>query len=376
MEGRPDDGLSRVAGELCSRVRVEMAKRIVGKDELVRGILMGIVAGGHVLLEGVPGLAKTLAAKTFAEIAGLGFGRIQFTPDLLPADITGSMVYEQATGRFVQRRGPVFANVILADEVNRAPAKVQSALLEAMEERQVTIGDASLALPEPFFVIATQNPIEHEGTYPLPEAQLDRFLVKVRAVYPSADEEERIVRRNAVEKQAGVDRVLGPKEIGLLREAAESVRFDDALAAYAVRIVRATRPSGGESGRAGSESARMGDRAGAEAARARETRPSAAVRGAKADLLSAGPMDLPRDAARDLARWVEYGASPRASIHLFRCARISALLDGRSYVLPEDVKACAPEVLRHRIVLSYEAEAEGIDADAVIARVLSTLTLP
>jgi MoxR-like ATPase len=338
LESRPDTELSREAGALCSRVRAEMAKRIVGKDEVVRGILMGIIAGGHVLLEGVPGLAKTLAAKTFAEIAGLAFGRIQFTPDLLPADITGSMIYEQATGRFVPRRGPVFANVILADEVNRAPAKVQSALLEAMEERQVTIGDTSLALPEPFFVLATQNPIEHEGTYPLPEAQLDRFLVKVRATYPRAAEEERIVRRVAGEKQASVERVLGAKEIALLRTAAEAVRVDEALAAYAVRIVRATRP------------------------RAREA----------ADLAH----ELPADLSRDVSRWVEYGASPRASIHLYRCARISALLDGRSYVLPEDVKSSAPAVLRHRVVLSYEAEAEGIEADEVVARVLSTLTLP
>ena len=356
MESTPDTGLSREAGELCGRVRAEMAKRIVGKDEIVRGILMGIIAGGHVLLEGVPGLAKTLAAKTFAEIAGLAFGRIQFTPDLLPADITGSMVYEQATGRFVPRRGPVFANIILADEVNRAPAKVQSALLEAMEERQVTIGDATLALPEPFFVLATQNPIEHEGTYPLPEAQLDRFLVKVRVSYPSAAEEERIVRRIAGEGPVSVERVLGAQEIAVLQAAAEAVRVDEALAAYAVRIVRATRPHS------------------REAVAGRETpgtREASARRGA-ADLSH----DLPADLSRDIARWVEYGASPRASIHLFRCARISALLDGRSYVLPEDVKAAAPDVLRHRVVLSYEAESEGIGADAVIARVLSTLALP
>jgi MoxR-like ATPase len=342
VEQQPDPGLSREAelsraaeltreaGALCARVRSEMAKRIVGKDEIVRGILTGVIAGGHVLLEGVPGLAKTLAAKTFAEIAGLAFGRIQFTPDLLPADITGSLVYEQSDGRFVPRRGPVFANILLADEVNRAPAKVQSALLEAMEERQVTIGDSSLPLPEPFFVLATQNPIEHEGTYPLPEAQLDRFLIKVRATYPSAEEERLIVRRIGGEAPAAVERVLGVKEIAFLRHAALAVRVDDALADYAVRVVRATRP--------GSET---------------------------------------RDAmARDIARWLEYGASPRASIHLFRCARASALMDGRSYVLPEDVKAMAPEVLRHRVVLSYEAEAEGVGADAVIARILGALSLP
>jgi MoxR-like ATPase len=332
-----------------------MAKRIVGKDEIVRGILMGVISGGHVLLEGVPGLAKTLAAKTFAEIAGLSFGRIQFTPDLLPADITGSMVFEQATGRFAPRRGPVFANIILADEVNRAPAKVQSALLEAMEERQVTIGDSCLALPEPFFVLATQNPIEHEGTYPLPEAQLDRFVVKVRASYPSLAEEERIVRRVAGDKPLPVERVLGAREIAMLKAAAESVTVDEALAAYAVRVVRATRPRSRAH----------------ESAEGREPRETVGRR-APAD----GPSEVPGDLARDIARWVEFGASPRASIHLFRCARISALLDGRTYVLPEDVKSSAAEVLRHRIVLSYEAEAEGIGADAVIARVLLTLSLP
>jgi MoxR-like ATPase len=326
-----------------------MAKRIVGKDEIVRGILTGVIAGGHVLLEGVPGLAKTLAAKTFAEIAGLSFGRIQFTPDLLPADITGSLVYEQSTGRFAPRRGPVFANIVLADEVNRAPAKVQSALLEAMEEHQVTMGDAALPLPEPFFVLATQNPIEHEGTYPLPEAQLDRFLIKVRATYPSAEEEERIVRRIGGGAPAAVERVLGAREIDLLRAALEAVRVDDALAAYAVRIVRATRPERRDATRAAPPSS-----------------PAA----------KAGDGALGSGAVRDIARWVEYGASPRASIHLFRCARASALMDGRSYVLPEDVKAMAPEVLRHRVVLSYEAEAEGVGADAVIGRVLSALALP
>jgi MoxR-like ATPase len=369
VEQQPDSGLSREAGALCARARAEMAKRIVGKDEIVRGILTGVIAGGHVLLEGVPGLAKTLAAKTFAEVSGLAFGRIQFTPDLLPADITGSIVYEQATGRFVPRRGPVFANILLADEVNRAPAKVQSALLEAMEERQVTIGDSSLPLPEPFFVLATQNPIEHEGTYPLPEAQLDRFILKVRASYPSPAEEERIVRRVACESPAAVERVLGAREIALLRAAAEAVKVDDALAAYAVRIVRATRPRGRE---AAGEGSRRGEPSGRGAGAAGDPGAREAARRAAAD----SAYNLPADLARDVARWVEYGASPRAAIHLFRCARISALMDGRSYVLPEDVKAQAPDVLRHRVVLSYEAEAEGIGADAVIDRVVSALALP
>lgn len=343
MEQRPDSALVGEAFALAARARAEMAKRIVGKDSLVRGILTGIIAGGHVLLEGVPGLAKTLAVKTLAEIAGLDFSRVQFTPDLLPADITGSLVYEQATGRFVPRRGPVFCNLLLADEVNRAPAKVQSALLEAMEERQVTIGESSLALPEPFFVLATQNPIEHEGTYPLPEAQLDRFIIKVLATYPSLDEEAEIVRRVAAAPPVKVDRVLGAQEIALMRRAAESVRVDEALAAYAVRLVRSSRPPA----------------------------PSAARKEPAQDRWSP-----PKDLERDIARWVEYGASPRASIHLYRCARISALLDGRSYVLPDDIKSSAPEVLRHRLVLSYEAEAEGLSPDEVISRILASLALP
>jgi MoxR-like ATPase len=337
----PDGNLVREAYALASRARSEMAKRIVGKESVVAGILKGVIGGGHVLLEGVPGLAKTLAAKTFAEIAGLAFSRVQFTPDLLPADITGSLVYEQGTGRFVARKGPVFANILLADEVNRAPAKVQSALLEAMEERQVTIGESSLELPEPFFVLATQNPIEQEGTYPLPEAQLDRFFIKILAGYPSQEEELEIVRRVAASPKPPVERVLGAKEIALMRAAVEAVSVDPGLAAYGVRIVRSTRPERGGQGR---------------------------QRGSE----SAAPVEL----QREVARLVQYGASPRAAIHLYRCARISALLDGRSYVLPEDFKACAPEVLRHRLVLSYEAEAEGVDADELIGRLLKALPLP
>ncbi len=323
-----DQGLVREAGVLAGRARAEMAKRIVGKDDVVRGILMGIVAQGHVLLEGVPGLAKTLAAKTFAEISGLAYSRVQFTPDLLPADITGTLIYEQSTGHFTPRRGPLFANVVLADEVNRAPAKVQSALLEAMEEGQVTIGDTSYVLPAPFFVLATQNPIEHEGTYPLPEAQLDRFLLKVVAGYPTAEEEAGIVRRVADRETIGVSRVLGVEEIALMRRAAESVLVDEALVGYVVDLVRATRPSQASA------------------------------------------------ATKDVSRWLEYGASPRASIHLYRCARINALLDGRDHALPDDIKACAPEVLRHRLVLSYQAESDGMTADSVIARVLACVALP
>lgn len=343
-EGQRDEGLVRAAGELTQRARAEMARRIVGKDEVVTGILMGVVASGHVLLEGVPGLAKTLAAKTFAEISGLDYSRVQFTPDLLPADITGTLIYDQSSGRFTPRKGPLFASVVLADEVNRAPAKVQSALLEAMEEGQVTIGDTSYALPEPFFVLATQNPIEHEGTYPLPEAQLDRFILKVVASYPSAEEEAAIVGRVANRETVPVSKVLGAPEIGLLRRAAESVQVDESLVDYAVRLVRATRPAGAPTGPQGPGTSRAGGST--------------------------------SQALRDVARWLEYGASPRASIHLYRCARIHALFDGRTHVLPDDVKACASAVLRHRLVLSYQAEADGVDADSVVAAILGATALP
>jgi MoxR-like ATPase len=368
-DGRLDAGLVREAGGIAARARTEMARRIVGKDDVVRGILMGMVASGHVLLEGVPGLAKTLAAKTFSEISGLDYSRVQFTPDLLPADITGTLIYEQASGRFTPRRGPLFANIVLADEVNRAPAKVQSALLEAMEEGQVTIGDASYPLPQPFFVLATQNPIEHEGTYPLPEAQLDRFLMKIVADYPDAAEEAAIVARVANHEMPAVSRVLGAEEIGLMRKAAESVAVDAALVGYIVELVRATRPlkAGGASGVAG---------AGSQGRQGAPRYPAAASRGGAEPVPAAGRDGAHRDASRDASRWLEYGASPRASIHLYRCARINALLDGRGHVLPDDIKACAPDVLRHRLVLSYQAEAEGVDADAVIARILAGTMLP
>jgi MoxR-like ATPase len=339
--GARDGDLVAEAAAIVARARTEMARRLVGKDDLIRGMLTGLIAGGHVLLEGVPGLAKTLAVKTFAEIAGLEFSRIQFTPDLLPADITGALVYEHSTGRFIARKGPLFANIILADEVNRAPAKVQSALLEAMEEGQVTIGDESHALPDPFFVMATQNPIEHEGTYPLPEAELDRFVMKLLAGYPGVEEEIEVVHRSGGASRASVARVLGIAEIGLLRQAVESIRFDEALVAYVVRLVRATRP--GQDSREG-------------------------VRATTAERSGEG--------VREILRYVEYGASPRASIHLFRCARIAALLAGRDHVLPDDIKAVARDVLRHRLVLTYQAEADKIGADAIVTRLLATVHLP
>lgn len=319
------------ASTLIDACRAELAKRVVGQREMVDGLLTALIAGGHALLEGVPGLAKTLAVKTLAELTGLTFKRVQFTPDLLPADLTGTLIWEQATGGFLVRRGPIFANVILADEINRAPAKVQSALLEAMEERQVTIGEESLALPDPFFVLATQNPIEHEGTYALPEAELDRFLLKLTVPYPSREEEARIVRfASSPEAVAPIAPVLDAKALRSLSAAAEAVRVDERVVEYLVSVVAATRP----------------------------------------------PEDKKKGTRDDLYRYIAFGASPRASLALYRCARVRSLFAGRSFVTPEDVKVIAPSVLRHRVVLSYEAEADGLDADAVIARVLAFVPVP
>lgn len=323
------------ATELIAKLRAAVATRIVGKRELVDGMLAAFVSDGHVLLEGVPGLAKTLAVRSFAAAAGLSCKRIQFTPDLLPGDITGTLFYDAGAGRFIPRPGPVFANIVIADEINRAPAKVQSALLEAMEERQVTMGDASLPLPMPFFVLATQNPIEHEGTFRLPEAQLDRFMLKLLVDYPDEDEELEVVLGNADRDPGGpageAPRVLAEGEVELLRTAVRSVRFEKDAAAYAVAIVRATRP---------------GDR------------------------------DKPSQALRELRRYVEYGASPRASLALYRAARAGAFLDGRDFVLPDDVKRAAPAALRHRIVPSYEAEAERVGPEAVIKGILQAVAVP
>ena len=323
-----------------SACRNEMAVRIVGQKEMIDGLLASLVAGGHILLEGVPGLAKTLAVKSMAEITGLEFKRIQFTPDLLPADLTGTMIWEQEKGSFSVRRGPVFANVILADEINRAPAKVQSALLEAMEEKQVTIGEKSYPLPDPFFVLATENPIEHEGTYSLPEAELDRFLMKLLVVYPQPVEELSIIRNSASLSAGAANRALSPvldaKSLAFLRTTADSIHVDEDVTKYIVSVVTATRPAA--------------------------TR-SKTQEGAKPQ-------------ADSVYRYVSFGASPRASIALHRVSRIFAMFAGRGYVSPEDVKACAYPVLRHRIVLSYEAEAEGMDADAVIGRILSHIPVP
>ncbi|MCL2184836.1 MAG: AAA family ATPase [Treponema sp.] len=338
--------------EKCSKLiaecRKEMAAKIVGQKEMIDGLLVSLIAGGHILLEGVPGLAKTLAVKSLAEITGLDFKRIQFTPDLLPADLTGTMIWEPANSNFSVRRGPIFANVILADEINRAPAKVQSALLEAMEEKQVTIGETSYPLPDPFFVLATENPIEHEGTYSLPEAELDRFLMKLMIIYPEPFEELDIVKNSppltssSSNRSSPLSNVLNMEKLFYLRSIADAIHVDEQITKYIVSIVTATRPASTRNQRS------------AQGRGSFETQPS----------------------SDGVYRYVTFGASPRASIALYRCCRIFAMFEGRNFVTPEDVKTASLPVLRHRIVLSYEAEAEGMNADTVIARILSHVPVP
>ena len=349
----PDSVDLAPALELLGAARREMAKRVIGQTEMIDGLLTALIAGGHILLEGVPGLAKTRAVNTLARITGLVFKRVQFTPDLLPADLTGTLIWEQATGAFSVRRGPVFANVILADEINRAPAKVQSALLEAMEEKQVTIGEKSYPLPDPFFVLATQNPIEHEGTYALPEAELDRFLLKLLIRYPAPEEELRVLDFAASfskEKSAREDytagggdlkTVLGIAELESLRKAADLIFTDERILRYIVSVVAASRPA--------------------------PSRSSAGIEGA---LPASGRIK------EGLFRYIDFGASPRATLALCRCAKIRALFEGRPFVTPEDVKMAAFPVLRHRLVLSYEAEADGLEADSVISRILALVPMP
>jgi MoxR-like ATPase len=315
------------------RIMDEVGRVVVGQRSLVEGLLVGLLSGGHVLVEGVPGLAKTTAVRTLAEALGLGFRRIQFTPDLLPSDVVGTPVFLPDERRFEIRRGPIFAPVLLADEINRAPAKVQSALLEAMEERQVTIGEETLPLPEPFLVMATQNPIDLEGTYPLPEAQVDRFLLKLVVGYPDADEEREIVRRDA-EETAPLASAAGQEAVTELRRAAAEVHVAPSVLDYAVRLVRATRDPGSVDAR-----------------------------------LLAGD-------GRSAAGCVSVGGSPRASIFLLRAARARALLDARSFATPHDVKRVAPDVLRHRVLVTYEAEADGVTPEAVVDAVLSAVETP
>ena len=316
------------------RLIAEIGREVVGQRALVDGLLLALLSGGHALVEGVPGLAKTTAIRTLAQALGLGFGRIQFTPDLLPGDLLGTPVYIPEHGTFVVRKGPIFAPVLLADEVNRAPAKVQSALLEAMEERQVSIGDETFPLPEPFFVMATQNPVELEGTYPLPEAQIDRFLLKLVVPYPAEDEEREIVLRDA-EPPAVIEAVVDAEGLRALRQAAVAVHVAPALVDYAVRLARATR-----------------------------------------DPVASGVMLRATDGEVFDGKYVALGASPRASMYLVRAARARALLDGRDYATPHDVKRVAPDVLRHRVIVSYEAEADGVKPENVIDAVLVAVETP
>lgn len=315
--------------KLFDTFRNEVGQRIIGQREMVDSVLMAILAGGHVLLEGVPGLAKTLLVQTIADVTSLSYKRIQFTPDLLPADVVGTMVYQNSTGSFAVNKGPIFSNLLLADEINRAPAKVQSALLEAMEEKQVTLGDTTYRLPKPFFVLATQNPIEQEGTYALPEAQQDRFLMKVKVEYPKLQEELQLLKNYALEgssRNIRVGKVLDSSLIFNLQEIIKEIRVDERIMTYIVSFITATRE--------------------------KDTK------------------------AYPFARYIDFGASPRASLALLQCARIQALFEGRAFVLPEDVKSVALRVLRHRIVLSYEAEVEELSADDVIKIVLSAVAVP
>jgi len=306
----------------------EVERVIIGQRRLVERLIIGLLTDSHVLIEGVPGLAKTLVISTMAKALDLSFHRIQFTPDLLPSDVTGTQIYNPGSGQFTVRQGPVFANLVLADEINRAPAKVQSALLEAMQERQVTIGDETHALPRPFFVMATQNPLEQQGTYPLPEAQLDRFLLKILVDYPGRDDERRIVEQRArTAPPASVRQVTSAAQLQRAIRLLDEVYIDERVTAYIVDLVRATRD------------------------------PAAA----KLD---------------DLEPLIETGASPRASIALAMAARAHALLAGRAYVTPQDIKSMAHDVLRHRLILSYEAEAREVAAEDVITRVLDTIEVP
>lgn len=310
-----------------TNLQVGMEQMIVGQKHLVESLLIGLLADGHVLLEGVPGLAKTLAIKTLSALVDADFSRIQFTPDLLPADVIGTMVYSQKEEAFKSKRGPVFANFVLADEINRAPAKVQSALLEAMQERQVTIGSETFALPEPFLVLATQNPIEQEGTYPLPEAQVDRFMLKVIIGYPEISEEKRIIRQNITGEKVTIRPILKPEEIMEARKVVRQVYLDEKIEQYITDIVFATRfPN--------------------------------------------------KYGMKDLKEMISFGGSPRASINLALAARAYAFIKRRGYVVPEDVRAVAHDVLRHRIGLSYEAEASNMTADEIVSRILNSVEVP
>ena len=308
-------------------LKTEMAKVVVGQDSMIDGLLIGLLTNGHVLLEGVPGLAKTLTISVLAQLLGTKFKRIQFTPDLLPGDIIGTLIYNPKDGEFKIKKGPIFASVILADEINRAPAKVQSALLEAMQERQVTIGDVTYDLPDPFLVMATQNPIDQEGTYPLPEAQVDRFMLKVTINYPTKSEERQILDAMATTQKPELPpAVITPADIIDARQVVDSIYMDDKIKDYIVDLVFATR--------------------------------------------------TPEDFGLDIKPLLECGASPRATINLTLAAKARAFLNGRGFVTPQDVKDIAPSVMRHRLIVSYEAEAEELSSDDIVARILDNVEVP
>ncbi len=317
----------KAESEFVDDLMHEVNKVIVGQSEMVERVLLGLLTGGHVLLEGVPGLAKTLTVNTLCQAIQARFQRVQFTPDLLPADLIGTVIYNQHSGEFSAKKGPVFANLVLADEINRAPAKVQSALLEAMQEKQVTIGEETFVLPNPFIVMATQNPIEQEGTYPLPEAQVDRFMLKIRVDYPTRDEERQIMDRMASGTIPKVNPVITPEQIVQARKVVNEVYIDEKIKEYIVDIVFATRE----------------------------------------------PKQYGLD---EMTRFIEYGASPRASISLNLAARAHAFLRHRGYVTPEDIKSIGHDVLRHRVIVTYEAEAEEVTSEDVVRRIFDTVEVP
>lgn len=315
-------------GVFLQSLKSEIEKVIVGQRYLIDRLMVGLFANGHILVEGVPGLAKTLSIKTLSQAINTKFQRIQFTPDLLPADVIGTLIYNPKEGTFTTKRGPIFANIILADEINRAPAKVQSALLEAMQERQVTIGEATFPLPQPFLVMATQNPIEQEGTYPLPEAQVDRFMLKINITYPSLEEEQAILKRMGyTDKKIGASAVIQPGDILRVRGVVDEIYMDEKIERYILDIVFATR-------------------------------------------------DPTRYKLDDIASLIQYGASPRATIYLALAAKAYACIQGRGYVIPQDVKSIGPDVLRHRVIVSYEAEAEEKTSEDIIRRIFSEVEVP
>ncbi len=330
MEAKDIKNITEVIKEesaVLSNLTNEMSKAIVGQKQLIERLLIGILANGHILLEGVPGLAKTLSVMTLANAIQVKYQRIQFTPDLLPADLIGTLIYNPRSGEFTTKKGPIFSNIILADEINRAPAKVQSALLESMQEKQVTIGDETFKLEDPFLVLATQNPIEQEGTYPLPEAQVDRFMLKLKVDYPSKDEEREILDRMALtDANIKVNSVLAPGDIKRLRSVVDQIYIDEKIKDYIVDLVIATRD--------------------------------------------------PQEYNLNLGEFIEYGASPRATIFLTIASKAYAFLKGRGYVTPQDVKSIGMDVLRHRVIITYEAEAEEMTSETIIQNIFDNIEVP